>query len=138
MIQNDAGEVLIVKPVYRDGWLLPGGLVEQNESPRAGCERELLEELGLPLKVGNLLAVDHVAGNEDLREGFMFLFGGPQLADSQAARIRLQAEELSEMAFVAPARAVGLLAAPLALRLQHGWLALGDGRARYLENGLPV
>lgn len=24
LIQNDAGDLLIVKPIYRDGWLLPG------------------------------------------------------------------------------------------------------------------
>jgi hypothetical protein len=37
---NKAGELLIVKPVYRDDWLLPGGSLEKDESPAQGCARE--------------------------------------------------------------------------------------------------
>ena len=41
LIQNDLGALLIVKPNYRDGWLLPGGMVELNESPKRACQREI-------------------------------------------------------------------------------------------------
>ncbi len=42
-----AGRVLLVEPVYKRNWEIPGGVVELNESPRAACVREAGEELGL-------------------------------------------------------------------------------------------
>ena len=36
-------------------WEFPGGKVESNESPRAALAREIVEELGLRISVGELL-----------------------------------------------------------------------------------
>jgi 8-oxo-dGTP diphosphatase len=30
-------EELLVKPTYKDGWEIPGGIVEQDESPTQAC-----------------------------------------------------------------------------------------------------
>ena len=49
LIRNERGEMLLVKPNYKDGWILPGGTVEAGEAPKPGCEREIVEELGLDL-----------------------------------------------------------------------------------------
>ncbi|WP_086562533.1 NUDIX hydrolase [Streptomyces africanus] len=38
--------VLMVFDRFRQGWELPGGLIEPGESPRQGAVRELLEESG--------------------------------------------------------------------------------------------
>jgi 8-oxo-dGTP pyrophosphatase MutT (NUDIX family) len=38
--------VLLVFNRFRQGWELPGGLIEPGESPRQGAARELLEESG--------------------------------------------------------------------------------------------
>src|ERR1051326_1661268 len=53
-----AGRVLLVKPVYKDYWDAPGGVVERNESPREAAHREVREELGLDRVPGALLCVD--------------------------------------------------------------------------------
>lgn len=45
-IQNDAGEVLVVKETGRDWWDLPGGGMEQGEEIRTALARELKEEVG--------------------------------------------------------------------------------------------
>ena len=58
LIADGAGNVLIVKPNYRDHWTLPGGICEFGEAPHAGCAREVAEEIGLELPVGRLLSVD--------------------------------------------------------------------------------
>lgn len=52
---NTQNEILIVKPVYRERWLLPGGIVEKDESPRQACIREIREELGFVSAIGKLL-----------------------------------------------------------------------------------
>jgi 8-oxo-dGTP pyrophosphatase MutT (NUDIX family) len=45
--RDDQGRVLLVNPVYKEAWDLPGGAVEAEESPYAACRREVAEELGL-------------------------------------------------------------------------------------------
>lgn len=46
-IQRDDGRWLMVRPVYRKGWGLPGGFIDRNELPAAAVQRELREELGI-------------------------------------------------------------------------------------------
>jgi ADP-ribose pyrophosphatase YjhB (NUDIX family) len=58
LIRDEAGRVLLVDPTYKDGWDLPGGMVEANESPRAAAARELGEELGLTVPLGRVLAIE--------------------------------------------------------------------------------
>src|SRR5258708_39344189 len=60
LCRDRAGRVLLVDPVYRDTWDLPGGAVEAEESPQAACRREVAEELGLDRPVGRVLALDWV------------------------------------------------------------------------------
>jgi hypothetical protein len=45
--RDEQGRVLLVNPVYKEMWDLPGGAVEAEESPHAACRREVAEELGL-------------------------------------------------------------------------------------------
>jgi 8-oxo-dGTP pyrophosphatase MutT (NUDIX family) len=39
--RDDRGRVLLVNPVYKETWDLPGGAVEAEESPHAACRREV-------------------------------------------------------------------------------------------------
>lgn len=59
LVAYHGGGLLVVKPTYREGGLLPGGTVEAGKSPAAGCVRETWEELGLVLPIRQLLLVDH-------------------------------------------------------------------------------
>lgn len=56
LIRNERGEMLLVKPNYKDGWILPGGTVEAGEAPKPGCEREIVEELGPGPEAGSRAA----------------------------------------------------------------------------------
>ena len=48
------GEVLLLErnhPPFKKSWVLPGGLVEQNETAREACIRETKEEVGLDVSI---------------------------------------------------------------------------------------
>jgi 8-oxo-dGTP pyrophosphatase MutT (NUDIX family) len=114
LITDPAGRVLLVKPNYRDHWSLPGGICEYGEAPHVGCAREVAEEIGLPLPIGALLAVDWLRPYpEPARPVMHFVFDGGTLADASA--IVLQAEELDEFRFTTPDQ-VGDYIAPFAVR----------------------
>ena len=131
LITDPEGRVLVVKPNYRDGWSLPGGVLESDERPEDGCAREVLEEVGLTVRPGRLLVLDWVpAGDGRPRPFVSFLFDcGTVAADPP---IRLQMEELDEYRFVAPAEAAGLFPAWAVGRLAAAVQARRTGATVYL------
>ena len=63
VILDDGGRLLIARRApgrYIPGlWEFPGGKLESHESPEACLARELMEELGLEVRVGELLTAVH-------------------------------------------------------------------------------
>lgn len=132
LIRDDKGALLIVKPVYRDGWLVPGGMVELN-SPKQACRREK-EEVGLELSVGRLLCVDYRSKRQQASESLKFLFDGGTLTQAQRRSVTLQEDELSDHAFVPSAEALEKLNYFLSRRVEHALTAQQTGQTFYLEN----
>ena len=59
LIFDRAGRLLILKPTYKSGWTIPGGVMEADgESPWEACRREVREETGIEVARGRLAAVD--------------------------------------------------------------------------------
>ncbi|MGG8408604.1 NUDIX domain-containing protein [Streptomyces sp. 12297] len=142
LFRDAGGRVLIVEPNYREGWALPGGTIEsdQGESPRQAARRETLEEIGLDLPLGRLLAVDWVLGMDRPRPPVVaYVYDGGVLDEAQLASIELQEDELLSWRTVAPADLADYLPGHLALRIAsaHQVLETGSGAVE-LENGLPV
>ncbi|WP_420036569.1 NUDIX domain-containing protein [Streptomyces sp. cg28] len=140
LFRDSEERVLLVEPNYRDGWALPGGTVESDagESPRQGARRETLEEIGLDVAPGRLLAVDWVPGTG--RPPIVaYLYDGGVLAAEQIEAIRLQEEELLSWRFVARDDLDAYLLGPLGRRVRSalGVLDRGAGAVE-LECGEPV
>ncbi|MBC7228287.1 MAG: NUDIX hydrolase [Thermoflexales bacterium] len=60
VIFNERGEILLLEHVFRGRhpWGLPGGWVGRHERPQDALRRELMEEVGLSVRVGPPLLVD--------------------------------------------------------------------------------
>lgn len=128
------GRVLIVKPTYKPRWELPGGRVEQEESPGAAAIREIAEELGFACPLGPLLAVDYVPA-ADLPDALVVVFDGGVLVDADG--VRLPRDELSAARFAAVAELDDYLPPLQARRVRAALTARGTGCAVYLEDGRP-
>lgn len=137
ILLNSSNELLIVKPTYRTGWLLPGGMVEHGESPRTAAERELTEELGLTRRVNRLLCVDYQPAGVGSRDNRQYLFFGGVLSAADYGDITLPDTELSECRFAPLLEALTLLTPHSARRLPFAMQALWTGTTVLLENGTP-
>lgn len=133
-IFTDTSErVLIVKPTYKDTWEIPGGAVEDDESPWEGCRREVAEELGIEIDTSRLLCVDYNRSKPDYLESLMFVFDGGVLDESQVAAIELDTNELAEWRWAEKREALDLLGDRVAGRLRTVWSADDRISAVYLE-----
>ena len=100
VIRNEHGELLLVQPNYKDGWILPGGTVEAGEAPKPGCFREVEEELGLRLAPGRLLLVFHGLARGVWGDSTYYMYDAGVIAKNTP--VTLQTEELITYEWVAP------------------------------------
>lgn len=126
--------VLVVKPSYRQRWLLPGGVVEKNESPLEGGIREVAEEIGLTLPTLQFLGVDYIRTPDGKDENFQFVFFGGCI-DSR--HICIDRKEILGFQFVKLADARKFLGAnsKSLKRLQCCLPVLMEHKPVYMENG---
>ncbi len=94
LFRDEAGRILLVETTYKDDWELPGGVVEPNETPRAGAEREVLEELGILVRLNQPLVVDWMPPYLGWDDAVEFIFDGGVLDQSVIAQIRLPETEI--------------------------------------------
>ena len=138
LCRDQYGQVLLVDPVYRDTWDVPGGVVEAEESPHAACRREVAEEIGLNRPLGRVLAVDWAPSQPDYPEGLVVIYDGGVLSPRDVAAITLPADELDGFAFVPPSQ-VGVRVRPIvARRIQACLHVLETGAVAALDDGSPI
>jgi ADP-ribose pyrophosphatase YjhB (NUDIX family) len=58
LLRDADDRILLCRLTYKPEWDLPGGVVEVGESPADGLVRELQEELGITVKVNDLITVN--------------------------------------------------------------------------------
>jgi 8-oxo-dGTP diphosphatase len=136
MIFDGRGRLLILRPTYKSGWTIPGGVMEADgESPWQACRREVREETGLEVCSGRLAGMDFRRPKNGSQGGIRFLFDCGAVDDDRLAAIVLQAEEISEYRLAALRDAFPLLRGPIRRRVRA---ACSVRRAVYLEQGHRV
>jgi 8-oxo-dGTP diphosphatase len=136
VILRDAhGRILLVDPMYKPDWDLPGGMAEANESPADAVRRELREELGLDLQVGDLLCVDWVSPHGPWDDLVNFIFDGGVLDERTIASLRLMDDELRAYDLFDEGQVKERLRPYVWRRVSVALEALTTGRARYLQDG---
>lgn len=138
LLRRSDSEFLLVKPTYKPGWDLPGGMAEANEAPHEAAVRELNEELGLDVTLRCLLVVDWVAPHGPWDDQLSFIFDGGTIDQKAAHDLCPHDDELSDLDFVTREQAEQLLPPRLARRFAAAVGALQEGSPRYLHNGAPV
>jgi 8-oxo-dGTP diphosphatase len=136
LIFDRAGRLLILKPTYKSGWTIPGGVMEADgETPWDACRREVREECGIEVRGGRLACLDFRRPRPGRTGGIRFLFDCGQVGDQALDGVVLQTEEISEYRLAALGDALELLRGPIRRRVRA---ATGSRQPVYLENGRPV
>jgi 8-oxo-dGTP diphosphatase len=128
--------LLILKPTYKSGWTIPGGVMEADgETPWQACQREVREECGLDARTGRLVCVDFRRPRPGRPGGMRFLFDCGVFGNAALGAIVLQEEEISEHRLAKLPKALKLLRGPIRRRVSA---ALASRGLVYLEDGRPV
>ena len=133
-------KLLIVKPNYKDSWLIPGGVVEKNESPLRGAEREYREELGLIPNIQKLLCIDYSASSDQNKgDSLHFIFNSKDLHEEDLSKIKLQSDELSDYKLTNVEEALKLFEKKLSKTVKEAIDILQKNKMGVLcENGCSV
>ncbi|ANZ39070.1 hypothetical protein BBK82_26340 [Lentzea guizhouensis] len=133
LIRDSTGRVMFVVPAYKSVLDIPGGLTEDDESPKAAALREIREELGVDLALGPLLVVDWTPRNGVWRDCHQFVFDGGVLDDAVA-----HDPELESLVYLTLDEARPRIHPSLHRRLVLAVAALESGSPRYAEFGREV
>jgi 8-oxo-dGTP diphosphatase len=136
LIFDRSGRLLILKPTYKSGWTIPGGVMEADgETPWEACRREVREECGIELPHGRLACTDFRRPRPGRPGGVRFLFDCGAIRDKHLAAITVQQEEISEYRLAALPEALLLLRGPIRRRVRA---AVSNDAVAYLEEGRSV
>ena len=91
VVRDDQGRLLLIRRAHEPGlgrWSLPGGRIEPGETPGEAAAREVLEETGLVVQVGTLLATVDLPGGYRVHDFAATVTGGELRAGDDASDAR--------------------------------------------------
>ncbi|HEY0010809.1 MAG TPA: NUDIX hydrolase [Candidatus Paceibacterota bacterium] len=133
LLFNAAGELLIVKPDYRESWLVPGGAADDDESPLTCALRETREEIGLTFSDLELVGVYYGPKTGIFKDSLKFIFSAPPLSERQVSEITLQQDELEEYCFLPVEEAISRLSSSLQESVPACLKAMQNKTVAYIE-----
>jgi 8-oxo-dGTP diphosphatase len=125
LITSPDGRVVMYDVAYRDYLELPGGAVQDDESPPVACARECREELGADIEVGRLLLIDHHTDGGERGNSVMFVYDGGVVEESALRAV--PSDEGRSVVFVDPLDLSSVTISRLANRIRHALTARETG-----------
>ncbi len=138
LLRDPDGRVLMCHPTYKDDWDLPGGVVEELESPRSAVGREVTEELGLVLPMGLLVLTDWLPPWGGWDDALSLVFDAGVHEAALLDGIVLQAREIREARFLSVDQIRERSADYTARRVESALLALTADGPGFTESGRAV
>lgn len=138
VLYDSQDRVLLVKPTYKQGWALPGGMSEAAESPLSALRREVREEIGLvvPTERFTLCGLRYVEARKGRNAYTQVLFCA-HLTTEEIAGITLEAAELEAYHFVSLKDMSQYADAPR-IQAVMAYLEAAQHGAVYIENEVAV
>ena len=99
LVRDERDRVLLCRLTYKQDWDLPGGVVEVGESPRLAVGREVEEELGLTIPVGDLLLTDWLPPWGGWDDAVCLVFDGGTHPESILDDVVMQEREIRDVEF---------------------------------------
>ena len=133
IVINENHEVLMVK-TYNAGWVFPGGQVEVGENVIDAVKREVMEEAGVDIEVGEVFCV---SSNTGKRPGYNGVKEIPTkimldfICRAKGGTPR-PSDENSESAYIPKDEVLNLIQAPAIIERYKAYLAY-TGRPIYME-----
>jgi ADP-ribose pyrophosphatase YjhB (NUDIX family) len=132
LLLDPAGHVLFVEKTYKTGparFGLPGGCAAAGEDARAACAREIREEIGLHVSVGDVLVVHHMHGGASSAPGENIVLHCGTLSGGERMTL---GDEIAAVRWVAPHEIAATVAPYTAARVLAALATLDGEPARYL------
>jgi 8-oxo-dGTP pyrophosphatase MutT (NUDIX family) len=126
-------KLLLLKPTYKNDWLVPGGIIESSESPLEAAQRECVEEIGCEVKISRLVCVDYKRGDMMRGDTFHALFLG-QIEENQ--EFKINADEIIGYDWAPTQIALGWMESHLSNRVKCALEALRLNNTLYCEEGI--
>ena len=136
IVRDTSGRVLLCQVSYKKDLELPGGVVEPNEDPASGAEREMREELGVALPLLGVLAIDWLPRWEGWGDAIEILYDGGVHEPDLLEKLHPDGFEIRGIAWH-PVEALEGLVSPLNARRLPMVLAQPDV-LHNLRNGSPI
>ncbi|WP_242900667.1 NUDIX hydrolase [Actinomadura terrae] len=122
VVENDKGEILMIRRTDNDNWALPGGAIDLGESVTQAAIRETKEETGIDVEITGLVGiysdpkhVIHYTSNNEVRQEFSLVLGAVPTGGNLAT-----SGESEKVEWIASRRVNELkMDRSMALRLKH-------------------
>ncbi|MFA1539402.1 NUDIX domain-containing protein [Actinomadura monticuli] len=122
VVENDKGEILMIRRTDNDNWAVPGGAIDLGESVTDAAIRETREETGIEVEIIGLIGiysdpkhVIHYTSNDEVRQEFSICLAGRGLGG-----VPTPSDESREVKWIAPRDIEKLrLDRSMRLRIKH-------------------
>ena len=133
IVINDKNEILLVK-THHGGWVFPGGQVEVGENVIDAVKREILEEVGIDIEVGEVFCI---SSNTCKYPGYNGVKEVPtkvmlDFICRAKGGVPRPSEENSESAFFPREKILGMIQSPAIIERYKAFLEY-TGRPIYME-----